>query len=79
MMFFGFILFLLLLYFIFRTPMYARQSGDWHSMWHDRGPMHMHDGKWDAESNKAREILDERYVKGEIGDEEYKAKKANLA
>lgn len=31
-----------------------------------------------VQENAALKILDERYAKGEISDEEYKAKKANL-
>jgi uncharacterized membrane protein len=41
--------------------------------------MGMHDVPCDTEKNKALEILDTRYVNGEIGDEEYKTKKANLS
>jgi putative membrane protein len=37
---------------------------------------HMQAG--DAHENSALKILNERYAKGEISDEEYKAKKANL-
>jgi putative membrane protein len=37
---------------------------------------HMQAG--DAQENSALKILNERYAKGEISDEEYKAKKANL-
>ena len=74
----GLILIGVLLYFIFSGPYGAYAHGcGMRSHMHGMGPHP--DSRDDSGGNSARAILDERYVKGEISDEEYKTKKANLS
>jgi uncharacterized membrane protein len=43
------------------------------------GPEHVMRNEWQQpDSGSARSILDNRYANGEISDEEYKTRKANL-
>ncbi|MEI6101325.1 MAG: SHOCT domain-containing protein [Eubacteriales bacterium] len=61
---------------IIRAIVFAAHGGRYHH--------YRHHGHWDNDSGQddatagARKILDERYAKGEIDDEEYKKKKENL-
>lgn len=59
---------------IVRTIVHAVRGDRYHHHHH-----HCDDWKGqDDPSREARRILDERYAKGEISDEEYKQKKENL-
>lgn len=70
----GFLILVLILFFVFRRP---------YGTYHVRdccmpGYGMRGENQTQSEKNNARAILDERYVKGELTDEEYKTKKANL-
>jgi len=67
---FGFFILVMILYFIFRRPYGMHGMGCC-------APGHNDTDQ--SDSNSARSILDTRYVNGEISDEEYKTKKANLS
>jgi uncharacterized membrane protein len=76
MMFLGLFLFIPVLYFILRRPADSYYSGSHTGCCasdHD-----MHDNMNRSDASKARAILDSRYARGEISDDEYKTKKANL-
>jgi Predicted membrane protein len=75
---FGFLIVIMIIGFIIRAIVFAAHGGSWR-----RYHMHRHHRRWEDwmeqdDSAEARKILDERYAKGEIDDEEYKRKKENL-
>jgi putative membrane protein len=65
----------LILFLVFRRPAYRGYAAGCCHPGHPHGP----EGPNGPEGRSARDILDERYAKGEIGDEEYKTKRANLS
>jgi uncharacterized membrane protein len=73
----GLIILGLILYLIFRRPYGMHKAGCCGTV-HGHGMGTHYGNQGGSEPNNARAILDERYVKGEISDDEYKTKKANL-
>ncbi len=73
---FGILISILVIVIIVRVIVRVARGESWHYHRH-----HRHWDEWtdrDEPGREARRILDERYARGEINDEEYKRMKENL-
>jgi uncharacterized membrane protein len=75
----GILLAIMIILFIVRVIVRIARNEPWHHHHRDwRGCDTWEDWNGGDTRSTARKILDERYAKGEIDDEEYKRKKENL-